>query len=257
VSLITQCSCVLSMLMKFPSASQSTNLLFAQPPPYPRISLQSLPEQIGLVQNFFLAKLHANDDEPLTEDLELPPKQRPTAARPRLPATGKIPPPAGLALPSNSPQKRPFPPASSSAGKTAANAEPSRKKAKKNSGAAVDVTNGEVNADEAAATNASESKLIGSNKHLEKLKGDTKNESSTAPTTENSSVKSAIDNLPDTENIAADIGPTKTNGTYPAVNGTSSGDIGDSSFLNTDASHGSGGNQGAGIMSPESINGRA
>ena len=44
------------------------------------------------MQNFFLAKLHANNDEPLVEDLELPPKQRPTAARPRVPASGKIPP---------------------------------------------------------------------------------------------------------------------------------------------------------------------
>jgi transcriptional activator SPT7 len=40
------------------------------------------------VQNFFLAKLHANNEQPLVEDEDLPVKQRPP--KPRLPPTGKI-----------------------------------------------------------------------------------------------------------------------------------------------------------------------
>jgi len=44
-----------------------------------------LKAQIGLVQNFFLAKLHANNEEPLVEDEDLPIKQR--APKPRLPPT--------------------------------------------------------------------------------------------------------------------------------------------------------------------------
>lgn len=48
------------------------------------------------MQNFFLAKLHANNDEPLIEDEDLPQKQR--LPKPRLPPTGKI----------SSPRKRPM-----------------------------------------------------------------------------------------------------------------------------------------------------
>jgi transcriptional activator SPT7 len=81
----------MSLTQSVNSSSQADFSLFPTPPPYPRITLESIPSQIGLVQNFFLAKLHANNDEPLTEDLELPPKQRPTAGRPRVPASGKIP----------------------------------------------------------------------------------------------------------------------------------------------------------------------
>lgn len=66
------------------------------PPPYEPITLQNLKSQIGLVQNFFLAKLHANGDEPLVEDEDLPQKQR--FPKPRLPPTGKI----------SSPRKRPI-----------------------------------------------------------------------------------------------------------------------------------------------------
>ena len=51
--------------------------------------------QIGLIQNFFLAKLHANNDQPLVEDDDLPLKQR--FPKPRLGANGKI----------TSPRKRP------------------------------------------------------------------------------------------------------------------------------------------------------
>ncbi|KAI0475587.1 bromodomain-containing protein [Xylariaceae sp. FL0804] len=64
------------------------------PPPEP-VTKETIQGQIGLVKNFFLAKLHANGDTPLVEDKDLPVKQR--RPIPRLGATGKI----------VSPQKRP------------------------------------------------------------------------------------------------------------------------------------------------------
>lgn len=60
------------------------------------VTKDNIQGNIGLVKNFFLAKLHANNDQPLMEDEELPPKQR--RPRPRLGAAGKI----------SSPQKRPL-----------------------------------------------------------------------------------------------------------------------------------------------------
>lgn len=75
-------------------AATSTNI-FEPLPPLPPITKESVKEQIGLVRNFFLAKLHANGDEPLVEDEDLPVKQR--FPKPRLPPTGKI----------TSPRKRP------------------------------------------------------------------------------------------------------------------------------------------------------
>lgn len=65
-------------------------------PPNEAVTKENIQEQIGLAKNFFLAKLHANNDQPLVEDEDLPPKQR--RPRPRLGATGKI----------SSPQKRPL-----------------------------------------------------------------------------------------------------------------------------------------------------
>ena len=73
-----------------------TTDIFAALPPLEPVTKENLQDQIGLVRNFFLAKLHANDDEPLLEDEELPIKQRPS--RPRLGPTGKI----------TSPRKRPL-----------------------------------------------------------------------------------------------------------------------------------------------------
>ncbi|KAK6533624.1 Transcriptional activator spt7 [Orbilia ellipsospora] len=61
---------------------------YKAPPPFEPLSRDLLKDQIGLVQNFFLAKLHANSEEPLIEDEDLPIKQR--APKPRLPPTGKI-----------------------------------------------------------------------------------------------------------------------------------------------------------------------
>lgn len=77
------------------SVAQTAEVLPPLPPLEP-VTVQNVQNQIGLVRNFFLAKLHANDDEPLLEDEELPPKQRPS--RPRLGPTGKI----------TSPRKRPL-----------------------------------------------------------------------------------------------------------------------------------------------------
>ncbi|OLN94293.1 Transcriptional activator SPT7 [Colletotrichum chlorophyti] len=69
--------------------------LFESLPPVEPVTTDNIHNQIGLVKNFFLAKLHANSDAPLVEDEELPVKQR--RPRPRLGASGKI----------VSPQKRP------------------------------------------------------------------------------------------------------------------------------------------------------
>ena len=117
------------------TVSQSVTL-FPPPPPYARISTDNVSKQIGLLQAFFKGKLNSNRDEPLVEDLELPPKQRPMATKPRLPASGKIP-QHGLAGPTSSPQKRAAPPATSKPGNT----EPSKKKAKKNSGIPIEMPN--------------------------------------------------------------------------------------------------------------------
>ncbi|KKA30986.1 hypothetical protein TD95_002940 [Thielaviopsis punctulata] len=65
-------------------------------PPHEPVTRDTLNNEIGLVRNFFLAKLHATNGEPLVEDEDLPVKQR--RPRPRLPATGKI----------SAPQKKPL-----------------------------------------------------------------------------------------------------------------------------------------------------
>ncbi|GAQ34434.1 transcriptional activator spt7 [Aspergillus tubingensis] len=132
------------------SAAQAVTL-FPPPAPYPRITNDSLALQIGLVQEFFSSKLQANNNEPLVEDLELPPKQRPMAARPRLPASGKIPPPSAPSGVTTSPQKRPLPPsASGQSGAKSGTAEPSKKKLKKN-GPSLGAPDATAEGDDAAA----------------------------------------------------------------------------------------------------------
>lgn len=130
--------------------------------------MESLPSQIGLVQNFFLQKLQANGEEPITEDLELPLKQRPS--RPKLPGSGKIVPPNNSNL-TTSPQKRPLPPsiAQISSSKGAINfAEPSKKKAKKNNGTAADAssstTMGPPGNEDSFASSIGDAKLSTENK---------------------------------------------------------------------------------------------
>ncbi|KAL4946157.1 hypothetical protein BDV06DRAFT_183292 [Aspergillus oleicola] len=139
------------------NAAQSQNTstspsvaVFTPPPSYPRITSENVSSQIGLLQSFFSAKLQARNNEPLVEDLELPPKQRPMAARPRLPASGKIPPPSSLPGPTSSPQKRPLPPSAPGANANKAGpSEPNKKKIKKNSGVAMGVPDA-LGEDEAA-----------------------------------------------------------------------------------------------------------
>jgi transcriptional activator SPT7 len=94
--------------------------IFPPLPPLEPVTKENLQDQIGLVRNFFLAKLHANDDEPLLEDEELPAKQRPS--RPRLGPTGKI----------TSPRKRPLKEQSGNA----------KKKKKLDNGTAMDTATG-------------------------------------------------------------------------------------------------------------------
>lgn len=79
------------------SALSSTPLSdLPPPPPLTPVTITNVKNEIGLVQAFFLAKLHANNDDPLVEDDDLPQKQR--FPKPRLPPTGKI----------TSPRKRPL-----------------------------------------------------------------------------------------------------------------------------------------------------
>lgn len=137
---VTKFPCPPSLSRYLPILLYSTTqavTLFPTPPPYGRISVDNVSGQIGLLQAFFKGKLDANSEEPLVEDLELPPKQRPMAAKPRLPASGKIPALPGVSAPNTSPQKRP-PSSAVGASKTGAS-EPSKKKAKKNSGVASDM----------------------------------------------------------------------------------------------------------------------
>ncbi|PGH18118.1 hypothetical protein AJ79_00746 [Helicocarpus griseus UAMH5409] len=231
-----------------PSPTQTSAALFPTPPPYPRISLQTLPSQIGLVQNFFLAKLHANKDEPLVEDLELPPKQRPTAARPRVPASGKIPQPPPNAGVSSSPQKRPAPPAGPGGSKPGAS-EPSKKKSKKNNGTA-GPSNTEAGNDEsgnpAKGGGTTSAKTLGKQK-VGSISADDKaaavssmKNKSEPPSADGVVAESDSENpAPTTSNANSDV---KMNGsTSTAVNGTDPPDRGSSAV------------GGGGMLSPESI----
>lgn len=74
----------------------TTGLIFEPPSPYDPITADNLPNQIGLVQDYFRNKLRQNHEQPLVEDEDLPQKQR--FPKPRLPPTGKI----------SSPRKRPI-----------------------------------------------------------------------------------------------------------------------------------------------------
>lgn len=103
-----------------PAVQLATTEIFTPLPSLEPVTKQNIQDQIGLVRNFFLAKLHANGDEPLLEDEELPIKQRP--ARPRLGPTGKI----------TSPRKRPLKEGSGN----------SKKKKKLENGTAVDPATG-------------------------------------------------------------------------------------------------------------------
>ncbi|KAK7408286.1 Transcriptional activator spt7 [Neonectria punicea] len=74
--------------MQTQTAGTSTEDLFEPLTSSEPVTRENIQEQIGLVKNFFLAKLHANGDQPLVEDEDLPTKQK--KPRPRLGASGKI-----------------------------------------------------------------------------------------------------------------------------------------------------------------------
>ncbi|KAH7325005.1 hypothetical protein B0I35DRAFT_348659 [Stachybotrys elegans] len=74
--------------MQTQTSGTITSDLFEPLPPSQPVTKESIQDEIGLVKNFFLAKLHANGDQPLIEDEDLPVKQR--KPRPRLGASGKI-----------------------------------------------------------------------------------------------------------------------------------------------------------------------
>lgn len=78
------------------NATTGSGLVMEQPPPLEPVTIENIKNEIGIVQEWFLAKLHANNDEPLVEDETLPVKQQ--RPKPRLPPTGKI----------TSPMKRPI-----------------------------------------------------------------------------------------------------------------------------------------------------
>ncbi|KAF1956614.1 transcriptional activator spt7 [Byssothecium circinans] len=84
------------------NASQNTNnvtttgAVMDEPQKFEPVTMQTIPNQIGLIQDWLLGKLQENSSESLIEDDELPPKQR--FPKPRLPPTGKI----------SSPRKRPL-----------------------------------------------------------------------------------------------------------------------------------------------------
>ncbi|KAF4308673.1 hypothetical protein GTA08_BOTSDO04045 [Botryosphaeria dothidea] len=78
------------------STASTAGNLWENPAPWEPVTIHTVRNQIGLVQGYFLEKLHASNDQPLVEDEDLPAKQR--FPKPRLPPTGKI----------SSPRKRPL-----------------------------------------------------------------------------------------------------------------------------------------------------
>ncbi|KAG9248253.1 hypothetical protein BJ878DRAFT_413216 [Calycina marina] len=66
----------------------TTTEIFSPLPPLEPVTLEIAKVQIGLVRKFFLDKLHANDDDPLPDDIDLSGKQK--QPKPRLGPTGKI-----------------------------------------------------------------------------------------------------------------------------------------------------------------------
>ena len=64
--------------------------LFKELPRWPKVNVENIENEIGIVHAFFRKKLAENGDRPLMEDVDLPLKQRPGYGRPRVPASGKI-----------------------------------------------------------------------------------------------------------------------------------------------------------------------
>ncbi|GFP54840.1 hypothetical protein ACSS6W_002727 [Trichoderma asperelloides] len=74
--------------MQSQASGGSSSEIFETLPNSEPVTKENIQHQVGLIKNFFLAKLHANGDQPLVEDEDLPTKQR--KPRPRLGASGKI-----------------------------------------------------------------------------------------------------------------------------------------------------------------------
>ncbi len=74
--------------MQTQTAGAISSDMFETLPPSEPVTTENIQHHVGLVRNFFLAKLHANGDQALIEDEDLPTKQR--KPRPRLGASGKI-----------------------------------------------------------------------------------------------------------------------------------------------------------------------
>lgn len=70
------------------TSGTGTGVIMEQPLPYEPLTKENIPQQIGLVREFFTSRLSANKDQPLVEDDDLPVKQR--FPKPRLPPNGKI-----------------------------------------------------------------------------------------------------------------------------------------------------------------------
>jgi len=78
------------------SAAILTGDIMKEPTEFDAVTADLLKSEVGLVQDFFLGKIHKTSEDKLVEDDDLPPKQR--FPKPRLPPTGKI----------SSPRKRPI-----------------------------------------------------------------------------------------------------------------------------------------------------
>lgn len=78
------------------SAATFTGEIMKQLPTFEPVTVDTIANEVGLVHEYFLNKLHKSGEEALVEDDDLPPKQR--FPKPRLPPTGKI----------TSPRKRPI-----------------------------------------------------------------------------------------------------------------------------------------------------
>lgn len=85
----------IAVLTSYSATSSNLPSVLPIPEPFEPITPETVKQQIGLVQAFFMDKLNKNHSNPLVEDDDLPQKQR--FPKPRLPPTGKI----------TSPRKRP------------------------------------------------------------------------------------------------------------------------------------------------------
>jgi transcriptional activator SPT7 len=67
-----------------------------EPAAFDEVTADLLKNEVGLIRDFFMDKIHKSNEDKAVEDDDLPPKQR--FPKPRLPPTGKI----------SSPRKRPI-----------------------------------------------------------------------------------------------------------------------------------------------------